>query len=141
MELEHEPQVLVTEVGQLFLREVGYIDVVDENGSSVRAIEGTDNLQKGGFTSTGRTYDAHHFALIDMEVDAFQHLQRSEALRNILNINHNSLFVICNASRMNPTQDSIIDTLLFMVLSLSETHSFILGISILIGEDNHQVLT
>ena len=34
------------------------------------------------------TYDADHLPLVNMEIDALQHLQRPKTLRYILNINH-----------------------------------------------------
>ena len=42
---------------------------------------------------------------------------------------------------MYPAQNGIVDTLLLVVLSLGEAHALILMVAILVGEDNHEVLT
>ena len=41
---------------------------------------------------------------------------------------------------MNPAQNGIVDTVLLVVLSLGEAHALILMSTILIGEDDHEVL-
>ena len=41
---------------------------------------------------------------------------------------------------MYPTQNGIVDTVLLVMLCLGETHALILMVTILIGEDNHEVL-
>ena len=42
---------------------------------------------------------------------------------------------------MNPAQNGIVDTVLLVVLSLGEAHALILMSTILIGENDHEVLT
>ena len=42
---------------------------------------------------------------------------------------------------MNPAQNGIVDTVLLVVLSLGKAHALILMSAILIGKDNHKVLT
>ena len=91
MKLEHESNMLVAEVRQLFLTEACHIDVVNLYRPCIWAIQRADNLQEGGLTSTAGTNDTHNLTFADMQVDAFQHLQRAEALGNILNIYHNFL--------------------------------------------------
>lgn len=46
-----------------------------------------------------------------------------------------------NLPFMNPAQNGIVDTVLLVVLSLGEAHALILMSAILIGEDDHEVLT
>ncbi len=41
---------------------------------------------------------------------------------------------------MNPAQNGIVDTVLLVVLSLGEAHALILMSTILIGENDHEVL-
>ena len=64
-------------------------DVIDDDRTRIRMVEGADNLQQGGLASTTGTHDTHDLSSVDMEVNAFQHLQRAKALGNILNVNHN----------------------------------------------------
>ena len=42
---------------------------------------------------------------------------------------------------MYPAQNGIVDTILLVVLCLGEAHALILMVAILIGEDNHEILT
>ena len=42
---------------------------------------------------------------------------------------------------VNPLQDSVVDTVLLLVLCCREGHALLLLCTILVGEDNHQVLT
>ena len=42
---------------------------------------------------------------------------------------------------MEPTRDTVVDTLLLVVLGLSEAHAVFLLLTELVREDNHQVLT
>ena len=75
MELEDEAQVAVAEVGELLLGEGGDIDAVDDDGAGVGAVECADNLQQGGLAGSAGADDADHLATVDVEVDAFEHLE------------------------------------------------------------------
>ena len=75
MKLEHESDMLVAEIRQVLLAEACHVDVINLYGASIRAIQGTDDLQECGLTSTTGTHDTHDFALADVQVNAFQHLQ------------------------------------------------------------------
>ena len=74
VELEHEADVSVAEVGELFLREGGGVDAIDTYGAAVRAVQRADNLQQGRLAGPAGTDDAYHLATVDGEVDAFQYL-------------------------------------------------------------------
>ncbi len=88
VELEHEAQMLVAEIGQFLGLQVGDVDAVNLNGTSVRPVKRADDLKQGGLARSRGTYNTDHLALVDMEVDAFQYLQRAEALGDIFNIYH-----------------------------------------------------
>jgi len=75
MKLEHESDMLVAEIRQVFLAEACHVDVVNLYRSSIGAIQGTDDLQESGLSGTTGSHDAYYFALADVQVDAFQHLQ------------------------------------------------------------------
>ena len=75
MELKHKAEVLVAEVAQLLRREGGGVDAVDTHRTGVGTVEGTDNLQQRGLAGTRGTDDTDDLATVDMEVNAFQHLQ------------------------------------------------------------------
>ena len=75
MELEHETDVLVTEVTELALIERCDVDAVDDDGSRIRTVEGADDLQESGLTCSRRSDNADNLAFLNVEVDAFQHLQ------------------------------------------------------------------
>ena len=74
MELKHESDISITEVGQLFLTETCHIGIVDLYRTGIRTVQGTDNLQEGSLASTAGTDDTHNLTLVDVQVDAFQHL-------------------------------------------------------------------
>ena len=91
MELEDEADVLVAEVGKPLLVQLSDINAVDGDVSAVGRVESADNLQESGLAGTTRSDDAHHLTFINMQVDALEHLQRAEALGDILNVYHISL--------------------------------------------------
>ena len=91
VELEDEADVLVAEVGKLLLVQLSYINAVDGDVSAVGRVESADNLQESGLAGATRSDDAHHLTFVNMQVDALEHLQRAEALGDILNVYHISL--------------------------------------------------
>ena len=50
VELEHEAQMLVAEIGQFLGRQVGDVDAVNLNGTSVRPVKRADDLKQGGLS-------------------------------------------------------------------------------------------
>ena len=80
MELKHETDVTVAEIGNLLLRERGDVLIVYDDRAAVSTIECTDNLQKSSLACTRRTNDGNHLALVDDEIDAFENLKRAEGL-------------------------------------------------------------
>ena len=74
VELEHEADVAVAEVGQPFLRQRGDIGLVDDHRTAVGTVQCADDLQQGGLASSTGAYDADHLAFVDVQVDAFQYL-------------------------------------------------------------------
>ena len=80
MELEDETEMLVAEIAQFLGAEAAHINAVHLNAATIRLVEGTDNLEKGSLSGTTRTDDTDYFALVNMQVDAFEYLQGAEAL-------------------------------------------------------------
>ena len=92
MELENETDVLVAEIAQFACRERPGIDAVDDHRPAVGLVERTDNLEQGGLSGPRRSHDRDHLALVDMQVDAFQHLQWPKRFGNVLDVYHCWMF-------------------------------------------------
>ena len=75
MELEHETDVLVAEARQRLLTEGRDVGAVDDDGAAVGAVQRADDLQQGGLAGAAGAHDAHHLALCDVQVNAFQDFQ------------------------------------------------------------------
>ena len=100
MELEDEAKVLVAELGDVLVFQAGYIDAIDNDGTCIGRVEGTHNLEEGGLSGSRRTNDADHFALVDVEVNAFEHLERAEGLGDVFYFNHiNQFFYVSLQNR------------------------------------------
>ena len=84
MELENETYMKVAEVRQLLLLETAYVHGVNNHATTVGTVERTHNLEQCRLSRSTGTNDAHHLALVDMQVDALEHLQRAETLPYIL---------------------------------------------------------
>ena len=80
MKLEDKTDAAVAEGGELTLLQPINTHAVDADCTRIGAVEGTHNLKQGGLAGTAGADDAHHFALLYLEVDATQHLQAAEAL-------------------------------------------------------------
>ena len=80
VKLEHETDVLVAEVRNFGGREAAYVLPVNNHFTLIRAVECTHDLQQGGLSCTAWSHNGHHFASVHLQVDASQHLQRTEAL-------------------------------------------------------------
>ena len=88
MKLEHEADVSVAEVGELLLVQSSHVHSVNHYLPAVRRVERTDYLEQCGLSRTARSHDAHHLSFVYMQVDALEHLQRAEALCDILYVDH-----------------------------------------------------
>ena len=91
VELENEADMRVAEIRQLLFTHPTDFLAVYTDFTAIGLIQSTDNLQQCSFACTAGTYDAHHLSFIDMEGNAFEHVQISETLSYIFNINHFSL--------------------------------------------------
>ena len=65
----------VAEIAKGFLRKGGGVDAINTYGTRVGLVECTDDLQQCGLAGTAGADDAHYFALVDVQVDALEHLQ------------------------------------------------------------------
>lgn len=88
VKLEDEAYLLVAEAAQRVAFKAGNVVAIDAYRAAVGAVEGANDLQQGGLAGTARTYNAHHLALVDVQVYAFEHLQLSEALGYVLYVYH-----------------------------------------------------
>lgn len=88
MELEDEAQVLISELGDFLVFQTGHIDAINNDGTRIRRVKRAHNLKERGLASSGRTDDADHFALVDVEVNAFEHLEGAEGLGDVLELYH-----------------------------------------------------
>ncbi len=75
MELEDETEMLVAEIAQFLGAEAAHIHAIYLYAATIRLVEGTDNLEKGGLSGTTRSDDTYHLALVNMQVDALEYLQ------------------------------------------------------------------
>ena len=76
MELEDETEMLVAEIAQFLGAEAAHIHTIHLYAAAIWLVEGTDNLEKGSLSGTTRTDDTDYFALVNMQVDALEYLQR-----------------------------------------------------------------
>ena len=74
MELEHKSQMLIAEISQFLGGEFNGVDAIYDDLSIVRTIQCADDLQQRGLSCAAGANDAHHFAFVDVEVDALQYL-------------------------------------------------------------------
>ncbi len=88
MELEDESEAQVAELGQFLVFQLGDFYSIDNDGSCVGGIEGAHDLQEGGFARSRWSYDADHLAFVDVEVNAFEHLQRAEGFGDVGELYH-----------------------------------------------------
>ena len=93
MELEYEAEMAVAEIRQLLRGKPAGIDAIDDDGATIRTVKGADNLQQCRLTGPAGTHDADDLTLVDMEVDALQHLQGAEALGDMLYVDHVALML------------------------------------------------
>ena len=88
MELEHKTQVQVAEARHLPVFQFRHIHSVDEHAAPIGLFQCAENLEQGGLSGTARTDDTHDFALLDVEVYAFQHLERTEGFGDVACVDH-----------------------------------------------------
>ena len=88
VKLKHEADVAVAEVAELLRVQTAHVNAVDDNGAAVGPVERAHDLKQRGLAGTARTDNAHDLALADVQVDAFEDLQRAEALGDIVNVYH-----------------------------------------------------
>lgn len=88
VKLKHKAEVLITESGDVFVSEVGDINAVNLYRSCVGCVECAHDLQQGGLSRSRRANDADHFAFVDVEVYAFEHLERAEGLGDVVESYH-----------------------------------------------------
>jgi len=75
MELKHETDMLVAEVGKFVGGQLVDIDVIDDDSAAVGLVECANDLQQGGFAGSGWSDDADDLAFVDVQVNTFEHLQ------------------------------------------------------------------
>ena len=88
MKLEHESYMTVAEIAQLLCRKAAHIYPIDNDFAAVRTVECAHYLQQCCLAGAARTDNAHHLTLVDVEVDALEHLKRAETLCYSFNVNH-----------------------------------------------------
>ena len=94
MELEDEAYVLVSEFRQFLSFEGADVDAVDAYSTLVSLVEGAHDLQEGSLASTAWSHDAHHLPFVNMQVYAFEHLQRSETFLYSFDVYH--IYFLCS---------------------------------------------
>ena len=66
MELENEADVAVAEIGEGFPGKGRGVDGIDTNGTCVRTVEGSDDLQERGLSGSRGAYDADNLSAVDV---------------------------------------------------------------------------
>ena len=74
VELEDEAQFTVSELREFLAVEQSRFGSVDDHVSAVGLVKCTHDLQQGGFARSAGAYDTHDVPLVDMQVDALEHL-------------------------------------------------------------------
>ena len=75
MKLEHEAYVRVAEAAYFLSAQAAYVGSVDGDGAAVGLVECSHYLQECCLSGSAGSHDAHHFALVYVQVDALEHLQ------------------------------------------------------------------
>ena len=93
VELEHEPDVPVTESGEFGFAQSHHVDSLVNHLSRVGTVESADNLEQSGLAGTAGTHNCHHFGSADCCAHSFQHFNISEMLCYVGYFNHFQLYV------------------------------------------------
>ena len=88
MKLEDEAEVLIAELSDVLVFQSGHVDTVHDDASGVGRVECAHDLQERCLAGSRGTDDADDLAFVDVEVDAFEHLQRAKTFGNILYFDH-----------------------------------------------------
>ena len=78
----------VAEVCQLVACEFVGVCAVYQHFARVGFEERAGNLQKGSLARAARAYDGDHLRIVDVEVDAFQHLEVAERFGYVFELYH-----------------------------------------------------
>ena len=73
--LEHEPDFLVADAGQLVIGGLVDVHAVQQVAALGGAVQHTDDVHEGGFAGAGLAHHRHKLAGVDVQVDAVQNLQ------------------------------------------------------------------
>ena len=71
MELEDETNMTVTEVREFLAGQLSGVNAINTYGADIGFVQCADDLQQGGLTSAAGTYNADHFATVDVQVNTF----------------------------------------------------------------------
>ena len=82
MKLKHEADVLIAKSSQFPLLHLADHGSVNLHPSRIRFVQSAHNLQQSSLTSPTRPYNTDNLALVDGQINAFQHLQRTKTFRN-----------------------------------------------------------
>ena len=88
VELEHEPNLFVAELGQFALFHGAHIGAVYLYGTCIGAVQRAHNLQQGGLACAAGTHNAHDLTGLDVQVDAAKYLQVVETLGDSSQLDH-----------------------------------------------------
>ena len=96
MELEHEANLLIAEGSQLGVVEFADFGAVDDELAAVGLVQGADDVEQGGLACARISDDANDFLLVDVEVDAFEHLKAAIGFMYACRLNHTCIIGLQN---------------------------------------------
>jgi hypothetical protein len=88
VELKYKAEAAIAEIGQGAAVEVENRDAVDEEFSGIRPTESAENLEERGLAGATCADDGYKFALLYLKVNAFENLQGTEGLGDVVCENH-----------------------------------------------------
>ena len=88
VELKYKSNLLVAKLRQLVACQLVGVDAVDDDLARVGFEERAGYLQKGSLARAARAYDGDHLRIVDVEVDAFQHLEVAERFGYVFELYH-----------------------------------------------------
>ena len=88
VELEYETNVPIAKLRERTFGETGDVGADHLNRSFIGAIERAHDLEEGGFARTRGADNAHDFALVDGQIDAFEHMKIAKGLVDIVKVYH-----------------------------------------------------
>src|SRR5262245_63665338 len=82
-ELKDEPDFVATDAGEVVVRQLCEIFILNANAAGCRPVQSADQIQQRGFSRTRRTHDRDHLALFNFNADVIERRCLPLSLENL----------------------------------------------------------